>query len=144
MTGRFAVDETVDEQLPASEWTGWIVFGAGMLILGGAIHMIQGLTTLLDDKQATVTSEGLAVHVPFTALGWLHLVLGLVAVLVGVGAMLGNRAALVAAVIIAGISAIANVTFIAAYPAWSVLVIAFDVIVIYAIVAHGRDMKRVW
>lgn len=55
--------------------------------------------------------------------------------------MRGNRVALVAAVVIAGISAIANVTFIAAYPAWSLLVIAFDVIVIYAIVAHGRDMK---
>lgn len=144
MTGRFAVDETADEQLPASEWTGWIVFGAGMLILGGAVHIIQGLTTLLDDKQATVTSNGLAVHIPFTTLGWLHLVLGLVAMLVGVGAMLGNRVALVAAVIVAGISAIANLTFIAAYPVWSLILVAFDVIVIYAIVAHGRDMKRVW
>ncbi|HEV7650465.1 MAG TPA: hypothetical protein VGP26_20145 [Actinophytocola sp.] len=144
MAGRPTVDEALDERMPASDWTGWIVFGAGMLILGGAIHIIQGLTTLLDDKQATVTSEGLAVHIPFTALGWLHLVLGLLAVLVGVGAMRGNRVALVAAVVVAGISAIANVTFIAAYPIWSLVVIAFDIIVIYAIVVYGRDMKRVW
>jgi hypothetical protein len=144
MTGKFTVDETLDEQLPASDWTGWVVFGAGILILGGAIHMIQGLTTLLDDNYSIVTSEELAVDIPFTALGWLNLGFGLLAVLIGVGAMRGNRVALVAAVVIAGISAIANLTFIAAYPAWSLLVIAFDVIVIYAIVAHGRDMKRLW
>jgi hypothetical protein len=31
--------------------------------------------------------------------------------------------------------------FIAAYPVWSTIVIAVDVIVIYAIVVHGRELK---
>ena len=44
-------------------------------------------------------------------------------------------------VIVAVISAILNVLFIGAYPVWSTIVIAVDVIVIYAIVVHGRELK---
>ena len=44
------------------------------------------------------------------------------------------------AVIAASISAIVNLAFIAAYPVWSVLMIAIDVVVIYAVVVHGREL----
>jgi len=141
MTERFTADETLDERAPASNWTGWVAFGAGMLIFIGAVHALEGFTTLLDHDYSMVTSDRLAVDISLTTLGWLQLLLGLLSVAIGLGAMRGNRGALVAAVIIAGISAITHLTFIAAYPAWSLLVIAFDVIVIYAIVAHGRDMR---
>ena len=36
--------------------------------------------------------------------------------------------------------AIVNLSFIAAYPVWSALMIAVDVIVIYAVVVHGREL----
>jgi hypothetical protein len=39
------------------------------------------------------------------------------------------------------LSAILNLVFISAYPVWSAIVIAIDVIVIYAIVVHGRELK---
>ncbi len=141
MTDRSTVDETLDESAYASNWTGWIAFGAGMLIFIGAVHALEGLTNILNESYAVVTSDRLAVDIPITTLGWLQLVLGLLSVGIGLGAIRGNRGALVAAVIIAGLSAISHLTFIAANPAWSLLVIAFDVIVIFAIVAHGRDMK---
>jgi hypothetical protein len=35
-----------------------------------------------------------------------------------------------------------NLAFISAYPVWSVMVIALDVIVIYAITVHGHELKR--
>jgi hypothetical protein len=34
-----------------------------------------------------------------------------------------------------------NLAFIGAYPVWGVIVIALDVLVIYAIAVHGREMK---
>ena len=43
---------------------------------------------------------------------------------------------------VAGLSAIVNLAFITASPVWSTLVIALDVIVIYAIVVHGGELKR--
>jgi len=143
MTERFTVDETYDERLPASNWTGWVVFGAAMLIFIGVTHVAQGLLNLLDDDYTLVTSDGLAVEISLTALGWLQIFLGALGIVIGIGAIRGNRIALIAAVFIAGISAITQLTFIAAYPVWSLVVITFDVLVIFSIVAHGRDMKRV-
>jgi len=34
-----------------------------------------------------------------------------------------------------------NLAFIPVYPVWSTVVIAMDVIVIHAIVVHGRELK---
>jgi hypothetical protein len=44
-------------------------------------------------------------------------------------------------VILAGLSAIANLLFIEAYPFWSVIVITVDVLVIWALTVHGRELK---
>jgi hypothetical protein len=38
------------------------------------------------------------------------------------------------------LSAIASFAFIPYYPIWSLLIIALDVFVIWALAAHGRDM----
>ena len=42
---------------------------------------------------------------------------------------------------VAVLSAIVNLAFIAAYPVWGVIIIALDVLVIYALAVHGREMK---
>ena len=41
----------------------------------------------------------------------------------------------------AALSAIVNLMFLAAYPVWSIIVIALDVVVIYALTVHGREAK---
>jgi hypothetical protein len=50
-------------------------------------------------------------------------------------------AARVVGVVIACLSALVNLAFIAAYPVWSTIMITIDVIVIYAIIVHGRELK---
>ena len=57
------------------------------------------------------------------------------------GLLAGNMLARWVGVIIAGLSALANLLFISAFPIWSTIVIAIDVIVIYAIIVHGRELK---
>jgi hypothetical protein len=133
----------LDEPGKVSNWTGWIAFGAAMLMLLGLIHLMQGFVSLLDDGYYLTAPDGLAVHISFTTLGWLQICLGVLSILIGIGMLMGNSAALVAGVIIAAASAIAHVATIAAYPGWALVVIAFDVVVIYSVLAHGRDMKRV-
>jgi hypothetical protein len=122
-------------------WAGWVVFGGVMLIMMGAFQMTQGLVALFDDGFYAVASNGLVVDVDYNTWGWIHLVIGIVGVLVGIGLLAGNMAARVAGVVIACLSALVNLAFISAYPVWSVMVIAFDVIVIFAIVVHGRELK---
>ena len=43
---------------------------------------------------------------------------------------------------VAVISAIVNFMWLPYYPIWSVLIIALDVLVIWALAAHGRDYAR--
>jgi hypothetical protein len=48
----------------------------------------------------------------------------------------------VTGVVVAGLSAVVNLLDIAAYPLWSLIVIAVDVLVIYALVVHGGELKE--
>jgi hypothetical protein len=122
-------------------WAGWVVFGGVMLVLVGIFQLMQGLVALADDGYYLVRSDGLLVNVDYTTWGWAHVVIGAVAGLAGVGLMAGNMVARMVGVVIAVLSALANLAFISAYPIWSTIVIALDVIVIYAIVVHGRELK---
>jgi len=122
-------------------WAGWVVFGGVMLIMMGAFQVTMGLVALFNDGFYAVRSDGLVVNVDYNTWGWIHIIIGLVGVLVGVGLMAGNTAARIAGVVIAFLSALANLAFTSAYPVWSVLVIVLDIIVIYAIIVHGRELK---
>jgi hypothetical protein len=124
-----------------SGWAAWVVFGGMMLILIGIFHVVQGIVALVNDDYYLVTKDGLVLNLDFTTWGWTHLVLGVLLGLVGVGLLAGSTAARVAGVVLAVLSAVVNLVFIPAYPAWSVMVIALDVIVIYSIVVHGRELK---
>lgn len=141
MTANETYDETYDDTPPASSWTGWIAFGGMMLIIMGSFNVIQGLVTLVNEDYYLVSADGLAVNVSFTVLGWIQVGLGALAVLIGVGLLRGNMAARIAGVIVAALSAVVHLTAIAAYPFWSFVIIVFDIMVIYSIITHGREMK---
>jgi hypothetical protein len=125
-----------------SGWASWVVFAGVMLVLLGFFHAIEGVVALAQDKYYVVRPSGLIVHVSYTTWGWVHLVLGIVAVLTGAGLLRGNTAARVLAVVIAVLSAIVNLAFLRAEPAWSLAVIGLDVIIIYAVTVHGRELRR--
>jgi hypothetical protein len=122
-------------------WTGWIAFAAFMMMLLGAFQAIEGLVAIFDEGYYRVTEGGLVVNVDYTAWGWTHLLLGVLLVLSGVGVLAGNLAARIVGVILAALSALVNLLFIEAYPIWSVIIITVDVLVIYALTVHGREMR---
>ena len=125
----------------ATGWAGWVVFAGVMLVMLGLFHIIEGLVALFREEFYLVGSGGLVVSVDYTAWGWAHIIIGLVGGLAGAGLMSGNMAARWVGVIVAMLSALVNLAFVAAYPVWSVLIVAIDVIVIYAIIVHGRELK---
>jgi hypothetical protein len=123
-------------------WVSWVVFGGIMLIMVGAFQAIDGLVALFKDEYYVVRPDGLLVNVDFTAWGWTHLLLGILLVAAGAAVFSGRVWGRTIGVIAALLSAIVNFAFIAAYPAWSVLIITLDVLVIYALVAHGGEMRQ--
>jgi hypothetical protein len=122
-------------------WTGWVAFAAVLMVMLGFFHGIQGLVALFDDQKFAVTDSGLVVSVDYTAWGWTHLIGGVILVLAGVSLFAGRMWARVVGVVVALASAIVNISFLFAYPIWSTIMIALDIIIIWAITVHGSEMK---
>jgi hypothetical protein len=122
-------------------WTGWIAFAAVVMLMLGLFQAIQGLVALFENSYYIVRPNGLVLSIDYTAWGWTHLIIGILIAASGVGVMIGNIAARIVGVILAMISAVLNLVFIAAYPVWSIIVITVDVLVIYALTVHGREMR---
>src|SRR3954452_5542967 len=108
---RAVVDTRYDEP---TAWAGWVVFAGVMLITLGAFQIIEGLVALFDDGFYAVGSNGLVVNVDYNTWGWVHSIIGIVAVLAGLGLLAGNMAARIVGVGIAFLSALVNLAFISA------------------------------
>jgi hypothetical protein len=122
-------------------WVGWVVFAGFMLVLLGAFHIIEGLVALFRDEVFLVGQRGLVVNVDYTAWGWAHVIGGALSILVGACLLAGQTWARVVAVIVAMVSAITNLAFLPSYPVWSAIMIAVDVIIIWAVTVHGSEIK---
>ena len=125
-----------------SAWTGWIAFAGVIMVMLGFFHAIQGLVAIFKDDYYLVHSSGLVVNVNYTTWGWVHLLGGIIVACAGFAVFTGQVWARTVGVILALISAIVNVGFLAAYPLWSLMMIALDVTVILALTVHGSEMKR--
>jgi hypothetical protein len=124
----------------STAWVGWVWFAAVMLIMTGSFNVIYGLVALFDDKYYTLSRQGLLVF-DITQWGWILLVFGIVAIFGGIALFRGAMWARVVAVLLAGLNAIGHMAFMSAYPVWAMITIVIDVLVIYAVIAHGSEMK---
>jgi len=122
-------------------WVGWVWFAAAMMLMLGFFQAIEGLAAIFNSDFYKVGPNGLVVHVNYTVWGWVHLLVGAAIFLAGIGVLSGNVLARTVGVVLAVISAVLNLAFTAAHPAWTLVVIVIDVLVIYALVVHGREMS---
>ena len=118
---------------------GFTYFAALMMVMVGSFHAITGLAGIMENQFFVVT-RNYAFEFDATAWGWVHLIAGVVVMFAAVGLFNGSVWARTVGVTMAVISAIANFGFIPYYPVWSIVIIALDVTVIWALTAHGRDV----
>ena len=142
VSGGVATTSLVNEPRRSKAWGGYILFAAWLLVVIGCFGLINGLVAIFKDGYYLVPSRNLVVSVDYTAWGWVHLALGVLAIAVGAGIMVGQRWARWVGVAYATVNAIINLSFLKAFPVWSTLIIAIDVLVIYALIAHGRELRE--
>lgn len=120
---------------------GLTVFASVILAVVGVFQGLLGLSAIFNDEILLATPNYLF-SIDLSAWGWLHL---------GLGALLGFAAwalwsgavwARTVGVIAAGLNAVANFAWLPHTPVWSTLIIALDVLVIWALTAHGRDLAN--
>jgi len=126
-------------QTSAPSWMslGFIAFAGAMMMMLGIFHVMAGLVALFEEDYFLVTRGGLVIDVDYTVWGWTHLIIGLVVAFAGAGLFSGKTWARVVAVVLAMLSAMANMAFLSAYPIWAAIMIAVDILVIYAVLVHG-------
>ena len=123
-------------------WVGWVGFAGVMLVMLGTFHVIDGLVALFQDEYFLVTRSGLTVHVDYTIWGWVHLLGGLLVGAAGIGCFSGKVWARSVGIVVALLSAVVNLGFLAAYPIWSTIMIAVDILVIWALTVHGDELRN--
>jgi hypothetical protein len=122
-------------------WTGWITFAGVMMIIGGSLNLLYGIVAAVNDEWVVWTNRA-DIYLDMSEWGWVHIVLGAIVLLAGIGVFSGNVLARIVGVIVASLSLLANFFFIPAYPLWAITVIVIDVLVIWALTAHGGEMRR--
>jgi hypothetical protein len=124
-------------QEPVSGWAmGGVTFAASMLGLIGIFQVIAGLAAIIDDD-FFVVGRNYSFDIDTSAWGWIHLIIGVLMLGTCVGLIAGKLWAGVTAIFFALLSAVANFFFIPYYPFWSILVIALDVWVVWALTRPG-------
>ena len=126
-------------------WVGWIVFAGFVLVIVGAIDVLQGFVGIIKDEYVVATPKGVAI-VDVTTWGWTTLIWGALLVLVGLALLGGAGWARWFAISGVSLNAIGQVAFMAnypqAYPLWNLLIVALNILVLYALTAHWRGFKE--
>jgi hypothetical protein len=118
------------------------VFAGITMVMIGTWWIIAGLVGLIDDDFYVDTRD-----YPFkfntTAWGWIHIILGAIVLLAGLGIFSGAVWARILGVIMAFLAALVGFAWLPWYPLWAILIIIASFGVIWALTAHGRDISEV-
>lgn len=128
-------------EVRTSGWVGWVRFAAVIVIISGIFSLLQGIVAVVGPNTYFVVANGSLFLFDAAGWGWWNIVIGALLVLVGFALLAGQVWARLVAVLLAIFSASVQLLLIPAQPWWAAIVIAVDVLVVYAIVAHGQELK---
>lgn len=131
---------TTDDQ-PAGWVVGLSLLAGVLMIMSGVFNAVQGLVALFQNEVYVATPRYVFAF-DLTSWGWIHLVLGLVLLAAGLGVLSGRMWGRVVGIAVAALGMLANFLFVPYYPVWSLLLIALNVFIIWALCAFDRDAAR--
>jgi hypothetical protein len=125
--------------VPAKQPTGWTVFAGVILFMVGCLDALWGLAAILNDTIVRVGGQGGVMVADVTTWGWVHLILGVIMALTGLGLFAASAAARWFAVFFVAVNAIAQIVWFPAAPLWCFLIIILDVTIIYQLTARWEE-----
>ncbi len=128
---------TIRHARGASQGEGYwmIIFAVALLFTVGFFNVIDGIAAIANSHIFIANAH--YVIGDLRAWGWVALILGALQILAAIGILAGNQAARWFAVAVVGLNAIGQMFFIPAYPFWSLLIIAVDVVALGGLCAYG-------
>jgi hypothetical protein len=115
--------------------SGWAAFAGVVMFIVGSLDALWGLGGILNDNVVVVGGHG-AIVADVTTWGWVHLILGILVALTGLGLLMGNEAARWLGIFFVGVNAISQIVWFPAAPLWAFLLIVLDVVILYQLTAR--------
>jgi hypothetical protein len=125
-----------------NELSGWAAFAGSLMFIVGSLDALWGLGGILNDDIVIVGGQG-AMIADITTWGWVHLILGSIIAITGLGILVGNSAARWLGVFFVAVNAIGQIVWFPAAPLWAFLMIILDVVIIYQLTARW-DVQASW
>ena len=126
--------------------TGWAAgasaFAASILFVTGVLQFLQGLVALVADDDFLVRTADYVFRFDSSTWGWIHLLLGLALVGVGVLIFQGNAFGRGAGIGLAALSIVANFLWLPYYPIWAIILIALGVFIIWGLTTSDLSRLR--
>ncbi len=126
---------------PDSPWvTGGVLFAGVLMLCQGVVAALEGIAALADGDVYGDVGEYLY-RISLTSWGWIHLVLGVCVAVTGAGLLKGAGWARVTGILFASLNLFAHFLFLPYAPLWSVIVIALDIFVVWALAAYRAPAR---
>jgi hypothetical protein len=124
----------------AFSWAnGLTVFAAVVMMVTGTWHAFAGIGALVNDDIYVATPKYIYAF-DLTAWGWTLIILGIGVAAAGFGVLMGAMWARVVGIVVTSLSLIANFLFLPHYPLWSLVIIALDIAVIWALATYRSEL----
>jgi hypothetical protein len=112
-----------------------IVFAVALLVTVGFFNLIDGIAAIANSHVFIANAH--YVVGDLRAWGWVVLILGVLQLIAAIAILAGSQAARWFAVVVIGLNTIGQMLFIPAYPFWSLLIIAVDIVALWGLCAYG-------
>jgi hypothetical protein len=122
--------------------SGWAAFAGVLMFVVGSLDALWGLGGILNDDIVVVGGQG-AIVADISLWGWVHLILGSIIAVTGLGLLVGSSISRWLGVFFVAVNAILQIVWFPAAPLWSFLIIILDVTIIYQLTARW-DVQARW
>ena len=121
----------------SAAWTGWVGFTAAMPAVIGAINFFEGLIAIVRDEYYVVAGKQVILF-DLTTWGWIMLFWGIVLFVAGLALASGRSWARWFSIVVVSLNLLGQLGFLGntQFPLWTLVVIAIEIAVIYALTAR--------
>jgi hypothetical protein len=124
-------------------WSGWIGLAGVLLALMGLLDFVEGLLAVTRDSYYDLTAEQIIVF-DVKTWGWIMMIWGVVVAGAGYALITGKAWARWFTLFIASANLVVQLGFVGSgsYPLWALVIVALDILVIYAVTVRWSDYKK--
>jgi hypothetical protein len=123
------------------EGGGWLLFATIMVAIAGALNIVWGIAAIGNSK--FFTQNATYILSDLNTWGWIVLIIGVLELFAAYSIMVGGQYGRWLGIVMAGISLIAALMSIPAYPFWALCLFGIDLLIIYGLAAYGGQRKDI-